>query len=280
MKYANEYIYIYLTTVSVVGVFGNLIVAFMYSQKKDKHTSTFFILVLSLSDLSVCLILVPLTIYMEKIGFETTSLIMCKLYFFLTTAIVPSSSLLMLAIAFDRYACICMVNKNVINLFRAKLIVIVLLIISALCGIIPGLHAKLEGVLQIDNLTNETYTFDINVCFIDSRDSFINQFKDMYDLVYALSVIFITFLYILIYKEIYKRGKMKKNRKKEILINSLINRANSNVGFNGNQSFYVTDFPTKTCINENENEETAFTNNALPVNFESKYFFYGFPIIF
>jgi hypothetical protein len=179
----------------------------------------------------------------------------------------------MLAIAFDRYACICMVNKNVINLFRAKLIVIVLLIISALCGIIPGLHAKLEGVLQIDNLTNETYTFDINVCFIDSRDSFINQFKDMYDLVYALSVVFITFLYILIYKEIYKRGKIKKNRKKEILINSLINRANSNVGFNGNQSFYVTDFPTKTCINdENENEETAFTNNAPTVNFESKYF--------
>ena len=49
--------------------------------------------------------------------------------------------------------------------------------------------------------------------------SLIIPFKLFYDLIYAGSVLSITLLYILIYKEIYLRRKIKQNRKREILKN-------------------------------------------------------------
>lgn len=123
----NTYIFFYFYTISIVGTIGNSVVALVYWNKKDKQTSTFFILVLALSDLVVCLFLVPMTIHMENVLFETRSKTFCKLFFFLTTTVVPSSSLLMTAIAFDRYFCICMVNRTIMNLERARISVIFLL---------------------------------------------------------------------------------------------------------------------------------------------------------
>ena len=79
----------FLTTVSVIGTVGNLIVVFVYSKKKDKQTSSFFILVLSCSDLIVCSIFVPMTIYIESIVYSTQNIYFCKIYFFLTTTVVP-----------------------------------------------------------------------------------------------------------------------------------------------------------------------------------------------
>jgi hypothetical protein len=137
MEYPNklhENAFTFLTIVSVVGVIGNLIVSFVYLNKKDKQTSTFFISVLSLTDLTVCAVLVPITIYMEKNYFETNSIILCKLNFFLSTSIVPFSCLLMTSIAFDRYCCICIINRNVLDLNRAKILVTCLYVFSGLLG--------------------------------------------------------------------------------------------------------------------------------------------------
>lgn len=108
----------FLATVSITGIIGNLIVLFVYLRKGDRQTSSFFILVLAFSDLIVCSILVPSTIYMEAYQFETRNIFFCKFFYFITTSIVPSCCFLMTAIAFDRYFCICKVN----NLFFKALI--------------------------------------------------------------------------------------------------------------------------------------------------------------
>lgn len=149
----NEHIYTFLTSISIVGTIGNLIVAFVYWTKRDKQTSTFFILFLAFIDLTVCSVLVPTTIFMEKIYFETDNRLFCKSYFLLMTTSVPMSSLLMTSIAFDRYFCICMVNRNIMTLFRARIIGVVLLIISASLGVIPAL-ATTTAHIQSSNLTN------------------------------------------------------------------------------------------------------------------------------
>jgi cholecystokinin A receptor len=138
----NEHIYTFLISVSIVGAIGNSIVAFVYWTKRDKQTSTFFILFLAFIDLTVCSILVPATILMEKILFETDNGFFCISYFFLLTTSVPMSSLLMLAIAFDRYFCICMVSRNIMTLHRAKAICVVLLVISGCLGVIPALETS------------------------------------------------------------------------------------------------------------------------------------------
>lgn len=135
----DQHINTFLTSISIVGTIGNLIVAFVYWKKLDKQTSTFFILFLAFIDLTVCSVLVPTTVFMENIYFETSNQLFCKSYFFLMTTSVPMSSLLMTAIAFDRFFCICMVNRNIMTLSRARFIGIVLLVISASLGVIPAL---------------------------------------------------------------------------------------------------------------------------------------------
>jgi cholecystokinin A receptor len=260
---SNDHITSFLVVISVVGTIGNLIVAFVYWQKRDKQTSTFFILVLAFIDFTVCFILVPLTIYMEKILFETNSLILCKAYFFLTTTTVPSSSLLMTAIAIDRYFCICQANKNVLTLQKTKVIGVILLFISGLLGVIPALASIVQpnsggstNSTQNGNQTSSTEDYDTSSisnelenrydisssslssnltsnltsyqCTVnhDSTSQFaflIMPFKFVYDFVFVASVITITSLYVLIYKEIYTRRKAKRDRRRELMNNKYLN---------------------------------------------------------
>ena len=80
---SEKFIFIFLTIISIIGTVGNSIVAFVYWRKKDKQTSTFFVLVLSISDLIICFLLLPITIYMEKIQFLTENIFFCKHVFVL-----------------------------------------------------------------------------------------------------------------------------------------------------------------------------------------------------
>jgi hypothetical protein len=102
----------FLLVVSITGIIGNLIVTSVYINKNDKATSSFFILVLAFSDLVVCSILIPFTIFIEASNFQIESILFCKLYYFITTTIVPNGCFLMVSIAFDRFFCICQVNFN------------------------------------------------------------------------------------------------------------------------------------------------------------------------
>jgi hypothetical protein len=248
----NEYIFSFLTTVSIIGSIGNSIVAFVYWRKKDKQTSTFFILILAFSDLTVCSVLIPFTIYMEKLNFETSNIYFCKAFFFLTTTTVPASSLLMTVIAFDRYFCICMVSKNIMTLPKAKLLVLIVVAISGLLGVIPVLGAVIlnnvpNGNHTIGNRTIEAYTnanfnesyFNNNtilngsssngalICANDSGPFgfLIMPFKKFYDLIFFASAITISILYVLIYKEIYTRRKIKRERRQELLYSGMIHGA-------------------------------------------------------
>ena len=255
----------FLTTISIVGTIGNLIVAFVYFQKRDKQTSTFFILMLAFIDLSVCSVLVPMTIYMENILFETSSIILCKTFFFLTTTTVPMSSLLMTAIAFDRYFCICMVSKNIMTLVKARFLAIILFIVSALCGVIPALaavtiidsrtstHENASNSITTEADHTESYYSTTSVltswlamnqssadsspiiasteylCIVDFTAShtpfgvLIRPFKLCYDFIFIASVITITVLYVLIYKDVYTRRKIQRDKKRKLLQNSLLN---------------------------------------------------------
>lgn len=246
MESNSDHINVFLISISIVGLIGNLIVAFVYWQKKDKQTSTFFILVLAFIDLTVCCLMVPMIIYIEHIKYETDNLFLCKLYFFLLTTTVPSSSLLMTAIAFDRYFCICMANVKIITYPRAKVISTVLLMISASLGVIPSVIAHIKIAYKNDNSNlhptddlNKTYMYyDTNStltnlteskqCTTDMEYKFfgvrvLKPFKYSYDFIFLAAVIIITTLYILIYKEIYTRRKSKRDQKQKLLFNSYVN---------------------------------------------------------
>jgi hypothetical protein len=256
----NDNLSRYLSTISAIGIIGNLIVALVYLKKKDKQTATLFILLLAFVDLTVCMLLVPLTIYMEMILYVTDNIILCKSFTFLTTTTVPSSTLLMTAIAFDRYFCICMANRNILTLRKARFIGIILIVFSGCLGVIPALASviqiptqskqdlsnhpeedpsspsassqsvSLSSSSEVFSSDNSTFSNQTNLlCFIDSESVYtvfghlIQPFKIFYDLIFVCSVITITILYVFIYKEIFTRRKVKREQKRKLLFNSIIN---------------------------------------------------------
>ncbi len=247
MESNSDHINAFLISISIVGLIGNLIVAFVYWQKKDKQTSTFFILVLAFIDLTVCCLMVPMIIYIEHIKYETDNLYFCKLYYFLLTTTVPSSSLLMTAIAFDRYFFICMANVKIITYRRAKIISLVLLMVSASLGVIPAVIAQTKIISKTENShsvstddSNKTYIYydsanatyfnqtETTQCYVNMEYKFfgvpvLKPFKYSYDFIFLAAVVIITSLYILIYKEIYTRRKTKRDHKRKLLFNSYVN---------------------------------------------------------
>ncbi|CAF0956091.1 unnamed protein product [Brachionus calyciflorus] len=231
----NDHIFIFLTTISIVGTIGNLIVAFVYWQKKDRQTSTFFILALSFIDLTVCSVLIPLIIYMEKILYETDNILICKGFNFLTTTTVPSSSLLMTAIAFDRFFCICMVSRNIMTYKKAKIISLSLLSFSICLGVIPSLASVITVNNRNVTLGEDNISTSYDLCVVDMDAKYtkfgvlIMPFKFFYDCLFVICVVIITYLYIRIYKEIYYRRKLKSERKRKLIYNSIINGGGLNV---------------------------------------------------
>ena len=287
MIHSNEsHIFIFLTTISTIGTIGNSIVAIVYFKKKDKETSSFFVLLLSLNDLIICCILLPLTIYMEKIQFITDNIYFCKTFFFLTTTIVPSSSLLMLALAFDRYFCICMVDKNIMNLHRAKIVAILLLMIGLFCGIIPGWNAQLISINEEHYLNNKTNTsirdnsklenIDDLQCLVGNKYNIVQNFKNIYDLIYLICVILITILYALIYKEIYVRRQLKNSRKRELLLKIVMSKSNNrsySQSFVSSREFLqaARDYPTNlNKKNYSKKTKMHFFPNICSIFYKSK----------
>ena len=127
-----------LAVIIIIGSFGNAVVLYVYARKNDKLTATLFILSLSIVDFVTCFLIIPMTVAMEIIKFQTDSIFFCKVYYILNTSGIPFSSLLMSAIALDRYFCICHPFLHVMTLRRAKIIVCLLASISLLMGVLVG----------------------------------------------------------------------------------------------------------------------------------------------
>ena len=134
-----------LSFLSVMGTAGNALVLYVFSQKKDKLVSTLFIIVLAFVDFITCLIVIPYTIYMEYVEFYIDYDALCKSYQFLITSNIPFSAMIMVAIAIDRYFCICHPFLRALNLFRAKIMIGALALLAAVIGVCVAL---MYGVYQ------------------------------------------------------------------------------------------------------------------------------------
>jgi hypothetical protein len=112
-----------LSVFALVGSTGNAIVLCVMSSRRDKLTSTMFIMVLAAVDFMTCVFIVPFTVAMEWVNFRISSDFVCRLYIFLTTFNIPFSSLLVASIAVDRYLCICHPFWHKANVTRFRWII-------------------------------------------------------------------------------------------------------------------------------------------------------------
>ncbi|XP_041378379.1 neuropeptide Y receptor type 4-like [Gigantopelta aegis] len=135
-----------LALFSFSGIVGNALAFYIYYKKRDKTTSNVFILSLAVTDFLVCLVVVPYTIVAELLSYRLVYDIICKVYLFCITSNVPLSAFIMVAIAFDRYFCICHPFLRVLTVERAKLGVACLTLLSFVLGVITALNYGVDRV--------------------------------------------------------------------------------------------------------------------------------------
>lgn len=141
----------YLMTFSLAGSVGNAFVIYIFSRKREKSTTTVFILVLAMTDFFTCLVIIPFTIYYEVMAKKINSNVQCKVYMFFITSNIPFSAFIMVLIAFDRYFKICRPWNQCLDIRMSKKIVIAVLIFALSLGIIPSLT---HGVYPISDETS------------------------------------------------------------------------------------------------------------------------------
>ncbi|XP_060072503.1 cholecystokinin receptor type A-like [Ylistrum balloti] len=269
---------------SIVGTIGNFLVLYIYTKKRDRTTSNIFILTLAGTDFLTCLVLIPFNIVALGLDHRLEIDFFCKIYMFLLTCNVPFSAFVMVAIAFDRYFCICHPFLHAINIPRAKAIVVLMAALACVFGILTSMMYSIWTPLS--NTTNDSNNTCLqtapssdqpyNASFMTSalcdegsimsndtaldgedldgvcgpyNDIFGPYFIWVYQKIYAgfylLSFLIVFVLYGLIYRAIHLRRALKAKRKRSSL------------------------FPAATEISMAETQMTALNGNNIENNAES-----------
>lgn len=243
----------YLSVLAVVGSTGNALVMYVFSKKKDKLTSTLFIIALATVDFITCLVVMPFTIYMEVVDFHVSSDVCCKLYQFFITCNIPFSALVMVAIAVDRYLCICHPFVRLLTISRAKILIGFLAAVAATLGacvaMFFGVYERREAVTDEAWNTTELNGMDTIVMTLDNSpptsaavtdtdhgDGLINTgkceendlilshnfqwyYQKLYTFMYPVCLLVVVVLYVLIYRSVLRRRyKRQKEKRKTIAL--------------------------------------------------------------
>lgn len=168
-----------LAIFSIMGTFGNALVLYVFTIQKQKLTSTVFILALASMDFVTCFVIIPYTIVMEYFIFEIGNDVMCKLYHGLIATSVPFSTFIMVAIAVDRYLCICHPFMHAMTITRARIIVAVLALSALAMGFMASLY---YGVYVKVNINNSTFNASTDLGLFDSDFATINNSNMKYNL--------------------------------------------------------------------------------------------------
>lgn len=162
-------VFVILGIFSVAGTIGNALVLYIYSRKRDITTSSLFILTLAGTDFFTSLLIIPFNIVVLHLHYKLEYEFPCKLYMFLITCNVPFSTFVMVAIAFDRYFCICHPFLHAITIPRAKIIVFIMGVLACLLGIITSLC---HGIFQLDDTAASLNVTESGPALISTISSF------------------------------------------------------------------------------------------------------------
>lgn len=138
-------------------------------------------------DLFTCMVIIPLTMFVEYTEYDIKYDFLCKLYHFLITSKIPMSAFIMVAIAFDRYFCICHPFARIITLARARSIVVCLALLASFFGVVTSMFYGVYQVVEridskrIDDALGTNFTKSVakldSTVTLDDRSRHYNQMK-------------------------------------------------------------------------------------------------------
>jgi len=221
-----------LAVFSVFGCAGNAVVLYVFSTTKDDLVSTLFIIVLAVVDFSTCLVIIPFTVAVELVSYNVRFDALCKLYQFLITSNIPFSAMIMTAIAFDRYVCICFPFSRLLTLRRARFVVLVLAAFAAVLGITGALtHSVYQRVREVINSTHhDIATLSLPVDWQNRSDDavytgycyptdlilnsqFAQAFQRCYTAIFVVCLGVVVILYSLIYRSVLRQRRKRQQMK-------------------------------------------------------------------
>lgn len=195
---------IILVLYMVIGLFGNILVIFIYIFKLKKKDDRYFIPVLATMDLTACSVGSSYALALNLLPAKFTSDILCKVLWYFSQATTISSGLLLVVIAVQRYLKVC---KPMLSLtLRWKRIAIFLCFITSSIFSIPTLF--FYGELQFQHPINSS-VIGSRCGQIGRTDNFFRNSVISYTISEFLAAIAgcisFTVLYALIGKQIYKK---------------------------------------------------------------------------
>lgn len=215
-------IIIILCIFSVIGTLGNGLVLYVFTRTVGKLTSTIFILALAITDFITCSVIIPFTVAGIYLEFVLTYDLVCKIYQFLITCTVPLSAFIMVAIAVDRYICICHPFVHIMTVTRAKYILYILAAFAVVLGLITALGngvyiLEMREVNTTDrgpvNTTVEVYTGLCHMSATILPSSFIGIYQKVYSSFYLISFLIVMVLYGMIYSSVTKQRAKRRKQK-------------------------------------------------------------------
>lgn len=152
---------IFMAILMVVGVFGNLLVLYIYTSKYHPSTYRSFILWLGLIDLIACTVGMPLLIVSMLRPYMFPSEQTCKTLRFMHVFSVVSSAFIVIAIALERHRRICNPFSQEMTTKKINLMCVVACVLGSLVAI-PAIFVYGDAVVEtgVHNITGTE-------CFID-----------------------------------------------------------------------------------------------------------------
>ena len=190
-----------LSTLSIVGTVGNVLILVVYTKSRESQISRIFIKLLAVMDLVVCLLIMPYTVVLNFAG--NYSNLVCKLIEFIRHFVVVTSGMTLIGVAAERYVAICHPLKTRQECFWSRLLLAI--VCTAAGAAFPATlffsvnRTTVEGTVYI-----ESCTFDSNLQNIVWH----NVFNAVLTSLFLIVVVSIITMYILIYIAVRKSNKL------------------------------------------------------------------------
>ncbi|KAA3676614.1 uncharacterized protein DEA37_0010151 [Paragonimus westermani] len=214
-------------------------------------TPTFFILVLAFVDLIVCAFVVPISLYLEIVEMRPNAGFWCKAQAFLSVCNIMFSSLLVIAIALDRYFAICHPLHHIMTMHRAKIMTVALGIFCILFGLLGTATIKFES---LDNSPPECVDINLLQNTTLTEKYFYIAMQKMNTACFVLAILFVLVLYSLILRvviqaqrriRIFNREGLERDFKRGLHMSSIQTEQSDLISTLPNENVGNTDEPLK-----------------------------------
>lgn len=205
-----------IVVLMIVGLAGNVSVFLFYWKQPKRSSTTFFILVLTVTDTLVCLAMaLELTDVANTYVFKND--VACQFYMYANHIAALLSGFILVIIATDRYRKLCQPLKKQLTLIHAKIICVVCLTVSLLVSLpVFFLYGTTSVYIPVNNF-NVTLVINGSDCTTKPEIKGIEKIVHYVFLgIFCLGTMILVILYSMIGRVIYRYRKNHKHFKRDL----------------------------------------------------------------